>query len=77
MQYHLMFAYDHVVVPMNAQTTAAIEMLFGKSVSYETTWDTSNGEGFIERSREFRITVMSDNEFKKRLENGLKVSQPE
>lgn len=74
MQYHLSFAYEHVVVPMNAQTTSAIETLFGKSVSYETTW-TNSQEGLIEKGREFRIQVMSDTEFKKRLENGLKAAQ--
>ena len=74
MQYHLSFAYEHVVVPMNATTTAAIETLFGKSVSYETTW-TNSQEGLIEKGREFRIQVMSDTEFKKRLENGLKAAQ--
>ena len=74
MQYHLTFAYEHVVVPMNAQTTAAIETLFGKSVSYETTWSNSQ-DGLIEKGREFRISVMSDPEFKRRLENGLKAAQ--
>ena len=74
MQYYLTFSYEHVVVPMNAQTTAAIEALFGKSVSYETTWANSQ-EGFIQKGREFRIQVMSDTEFKKRLENGLKSVQ--
>ena len=74
MQYYLTFSYEHVVVPMNAQTTAAIETLFGKSVSYEGTWANSQ-EGLIEKGREFRIQVMSDTEFKKRLENGLKAAQ--
>ena len=74
MQYYLTFSYEHVVVPMNATTAAAIETLFGKSVSYETTWD-NNQEGLIAQGREFRIQVMSDTEFKKRLENGLKAAQ--
>jgi len=54
MKYHLNFSYENVIVPMNAQTAAAIETLFGKSIAYDETWNNSQ-EGFVEKHREFRI----------------------
>jgi len=74
MKYHINFSYENIIVPMNAQTAAAIETLFGKSEHYRETWHNSK-EGFVQEPREFRIKVISDEDFQKRLAAGIEAVQ--
>lgn len=73
MKYQINFAYENVIVPMNAQTAAAIETLFGKGVVYRETW-VDREDGLVQEPREFRIKVISDDDFQKRLAAGHKAA---
>jgi len=73
MKYQINFGYENVIVPMNAQTTAAIEVLFGKGVQYKESW-VDREEALVAEPREFRIKVLSDDEFNRRLAAGHKAA---
>jgi len=72
MHYVINIGWNTLVVPMNKNTAEAVSLLFdGKNVMAHG-WDDGAYFTSCENSERIEITVISDQEYHRRIENGLR-----
>ena len=71
MNYVIDFGWKKIIVPVNAGTSAALELLFKEPNFYDTGWTNHDGQGFWKAPESTAITVMTNEELKRRLDAGI------